>query len=438
MQENFLHFVWRTGRFDQQQLRTTAGHSVSLFRRGIYDGHAGPDFTNAHLRVGDTVWHGHVEMHVFASEWYQHKHDNDPLYDGTILHVVWEEDQPVFRQDGTRLPCLELRPLVHATLLGQYQRLIQDTNGIPCKFRLVEIPDLVKSSMLDRVLIERIERKADRIQEILDQQGGDWEQTTFITLAHGLGNPVNAEPMEQLARQLPLALLQRYRQQPLQIEAMIFGTAGLLNDKLKEDYPQQLIREYEFILHKHPFKPMPPSRWKYLRMRPIGFPDLRLARLASLVGHHENWLANILYSANPKEWMNSLEVGIPPYWTNHYRLGKASISSPKLLGKDIARSLVINVMVPILYAYGRARGESIWQEKALDFLTTINPEGNVVTRTWSRLGMPSKHASDSQALLELKSNYCAQRRCLHCAIGCHLLKNVKLSTSLQSKQMMSI
>ncbi len=435
MQENFLHFVWRTGRFEQQQLRTTAGHSISLFRRGIYDGHAGPDFTNAHLRIGDTVWHGHIEMHVFASEWYQHKHQDDPNYDGTVLHVVWEEDQPVFRRDSTRLPCLELKRLIHPSLLGQYQRLIQDGNGIPCKFRLSEIPELVKSSMLDRVLIERLEHKADRIHHLLGQQDGDWEQTTFITLAHGLGIPVNAEPMEQLARQIPLRILQRYRHNPQQIEAMIFGMSGLLNDNTNEGYPQQLREEYQFILQKHNLTALSASRWKYLRMRPISFPDLRLARLAGLVVHHENWLANILYAANAREWMNSLEVGLHPYWTTHYRLGNTSPPRAKTLGKDMAHTLVINVMIPILYAYGRTRGESTWQEKALELLSTLRSERNAITKIWAQYGMKLESAADSQALLELKQAYCIKRRCLHCALGCHLIKKATAAPTTKKKQM---
>ncbi len=437
MQENFLHFVWRTGRFDQQHLRTTAGKSISLFRRGIYDGHAGPDFTNAHLRIGDTVWHGHIEMHVFASEWYQHKHQEDPNYDGTVLHVVWEEDQPVFRRDGTRLPCLEMKPLVHPSLLGQYQRLIQDGNGIPCKFRLPEIPDLVKSSMLDRVLIERLEHKADRIQHLLEQQEGDWEQTTFITLAHGLGIPANAEPLEQLARQLPLRLLQRYRHNPIQVDAMILGMAGLLREDDCTEYPRQLWKESQFILRKHHLKPLTANRWKYLRMRPVSFPDLRLARLSGLVIHHENWLANILYAANAREWMNSLEVGLHPYWTTHYRLGKASSPRIKTLGKSMAQTLVINVMIPILYTYGRSRGESIWQEKALELLSKLPAEQNAIMKTWTQYGIRPTSAADSQALLQLRQAYCLKRKCLHCALGCHLIKEASAIPGKTRKQLIT-
>ncbi|MEZ5032584.1 MAG: DUF2851 family protein [Saprospiraceae bacterium] len=434
MQETFLHFVWRTGRFDQRHLRTTAGQSISLFRRGIYHGHAGPDFSNAHLRIGETVWHGHVEMHLFASDWYRHQHQDDPLYDGTILHVVWEEDQPVFRRDGTRLPCLELRPLVHPQLLGQYQRLIADGNGIPCKFRLPEISDLVKRSMLDRTLIERLDRKADHLVHLLHQQGGDWEQITYMSLAEGLGTPVNKEPMEQIARAIPLRLLQRYRHDPHLVEALLLGQAGILPaDPGPDPYARQLVSDYSFLARKHDLTPMPASRWKYLRMRPVNFPDLRLARLASLVVHHENWLANILYAANAREWVNSLEVGIPPYWTRHYRLGKPSPPSPKRLGKAMGHTLVINVMVPMLYAYGRSRGESKWQEKALDILASLPAESNAVTRTWTRYGLTPTQASDSQALLQLKQAYCAHKRCLHCALGCYLLQQ-KASPTRESRR----
>jgi hypothetical protein len=437
MQERFLHFIWRTGRFDQQQLRTTSGESLTILRRGHYHGHAGPDFNGAHLRIGDTIWHGHVEMHVFASEWYRHKHQDDPSYDGTVLHVVWEEDQPVFRKDGTRIPCLELKRRVEGRLLARYERLIHDGNGIPCKHALPAMDALTKRSMLDRALIERLERRSRWILETLRQHQNDWQETVWLHLASGLGLPANQEPMMQVAHSLPLRFLQRYAGSALQVEALIFGQAGLLQPDWKDAYPRRLKEEYRFLRQKHEdLQPIPAERWKYLRMRPVAFPTLRLARMASLARHQDNALGNLLMAQTPAEWMNSLEVMVHPYWTKHYRFDLPSPALIKSLGREAAHSLVINVMAPLLFAYGRERGETRWQEKALDFLSQVPAERNSLVEKWRPLNMPLQSAAESQALLELQKMYCTPRRCLDCAIGCKLISDIRKGEPLRVEEVL--
>lgn len=437
MQEKFLHFVWRTGRFDQQQLQTTSGESLTILRRGHYHGHAGPDFNGAHIRIGHTIWHGQVEMHLFASEWYRHKHHEDPNYDGTILHVVWEEDQPVFRRDGTRVPCLELKRRVDRPLLARYERLIHDGNGIPCKFALPELDAITKRSMLDRALIERLDRRADDILHTFTQQHNDWQETAWLHLAAGLGLPINQEPMLQVARTLPLRFLQRYAAHPLQVEALVFGQAGLLQQDWQDAYPRRLSQEYRFLQHKHPeLTPIPPERWKYLRMRPVAFPNLRLARLAAMALRQENALGNLLSAQTPMEWLNSLDGLVHPYWTKHYRFDLASPALIKHLGRDASHSLVINVASPLLYAYGRQRGESRWQEKALDFLSRIPAERNAIIAKWLPLNMPLTCAAESQAILELQKMYCAPRRCLDCAIGCRLVAEIRKGEPLRVEEVL--
>ena len=425
MQEAFLHFIWRTGRFDQRRLMSSRGESISIFKRGHYHHHAGPDFNAAHMRIGDTVWHGNVEMHIRASEWYEHKHHEDPAYDNTILHVVWKEDCKVFRTDGSLLPCLELSRRVDPKMFARYHELIKDTNGIPCKFSLKEIDNLTKRTMMDRALIERLERKAREVLHTLKQCKGDWEETVWQHLAGGLGGPINTDPMTQLARQLPLKLLKRYAQNPKQVEGLIFGQAGMLENIPEESYTKSLQTEYQFLQKKHNLIPIPHSRWKFLRMRPISFPTLRLARLASLAIHHQNALSNILMAAKPIEWTNSLEVLVHPYWSRHYRFGMPSKVILKTLGKTTNHNLVINVMAPILFAYGLERGESIYQERALKVLENLTFEKNHITNKWRNLPMPAVNAADSQAILELQKNYCTPRRCIHCAIGCKLIANIR-------------
>lgn len=430
MQEAFLHFVWRTGRFDHQHLRTTDGTQISILRRGIYQGNAGPDFSSAHLRLDNMLWHGHVEMHVYSSEWYRHRHHKDSAYDNTVLHVVWEEDEPVFRTDGTQLPCLELKQRVDRKLMARYQRLIGDGNGIPCKFALHDVPDITKRSMIDRVLVERIERKAMHILHTLETMRGDWQETAWQHLAGGLGTPVNKEPMLRLARQVPLTMLQKYRSNPLQIDALIFGMSGLLCNDVMDPYPTKLIEEFQFLKKKHELKEMGMHAWKFLRMRPIGFPTLRLAWLSAFARSGGGIMDNILAAANPGEWINSLDNHIHPYWTKHYRFGHLSSTKIKSLGRQVIDMININVLVPLLYAYGKDRGLPVLQEKAMHFLNLIPFEHNSITRKWVPFNMPSATSADSQAILELQSNYCSFGKCMHCAIGCKVISEIRLGVPL--------
>lgn len=430
MQEAFLHFVWRTGRFDHHRLLTTDGTQISILRRGIYQGNAGPDFSSAHLRLDNMLWHGHVEMHVYSSEWYRHRHHTDSAYDNTVLHVVWEEDEPVFRTDGTRLPCLELKQRVDRKLMARYQRLISDGNGIPCKFAIQDVPEITKRSMIDRVLIERIERKARHILHTLETMRGDWQETAWQHLAGGLGTPVNKEPMLRLTRHVPLTMLQKYRSNPLQIDALLFGMAGMLPDDTIDRYPQQLKAEFQFLKKKHNLQEMEESVWKFLRMRPIGFPTLRLAHLSAFARSGGSIVDNILTAAHPAEWMNSLDQHIHPYWTRHYRFGYPSPAKIKSLGRQVTDMISINVLVPILYAYGKNRGISVLQEKALHFLTLIPYENNAITRKWAPYGMPNTNAADSQAVLELQSSYCSLRKCIQCAIGCKVVSDIRQGVPL--------
>lgn len=425
MQEAFLHFVWRTGRFRQERLITTTGEPIAVLRRGHYSGHAGPDFTGSRVRIDGTEWHGHVEMHLYASEWYRHRHQDDPAYDATILHVVWEEDRPVFRRDGTRVPCLEIRRHVEPGLLSRYHRLVADGNGIPCKFTLREVPDITKRAMLDRALAERLERKAREVLESHRLLQGDWEETAWLHLAGGLGIPVNADPMQRLVRALPLRLLRRHAGSPVQLEALLFGMAGMLEGTFQEDHPNLLRREFEFLRAKYVLQPMDASQWKFLRMRPAAFPTLRIARLAALAGCQENLLANMLACMGPREWIHSIEVPVHPYWTHHHRFGHPSSPAIKTLGRSLGEGLAINVLAPVLFAYGKSRGESKWTEKAVDILSALPAEDNRLITKWKAYEMPLRSAVDSQGILELQSQYCAPRRCVHCAIGCRLILDAR-------------
>ena len=294
MQESFLHFIWRWRRFDANNLCSTQGRPIEILHPGEWNHDAGPDFFNARLRIGDTMWAGNVELHVRASEWNAHRHSEDTAYDNVVLHVVLEEDQPIVRPNGERIPCLTLQGRIPPQILENYQRLDQDRAWIPCQNFMQNTPDIVRLNWLDRMLVERLEQKITHIQEILYSTGNHWEETFYRILARSFGLKVNVEPFETLARALPLNILTRHKHELKQMEALLFGQAGLLEGAFEEKHPRALAKEYHFLRHKYGLTPMEASQWKFLRLRPANFPTVRLAQFAALLHRSVHLFSQIL------------------------------------------------------------------------------------------------------------------------------------------------
>lgn len=417
MREDFLHYLWRFSRFDQQALHTTQGEPVQIIDAGHYNRHAGPDFLNARIRIGDTLWVGNVEMHLQSSEWQAHRHQHDPAYQNVILHVVLEEDLPAALPNGQRIPCLELKKRIGPGLVGIYQRLQNNTNWIPCQHLLYQVPDITRLLWLDRLLIERLERRTQVLQDRLDANQGDWEETFFQALAQGLGGHLNAQPFDLLARSLPLKILLRYRHSRLQIEALLFGQANLLPRDSDDEYVLQLSKEYDFLRHKHDLIPLPEGMWKFMRTRPANFPTLRMAQLATLVHQSGALFGKALAAAQLEEVENMFEVKLSNYWQSHYTFGSESPRKPKALGRDAIHLLVINTLAPMLFLYSKRQGDDKCQQRALSLLEETPAEQNSIIEAWRKLGYHAASAYQTQALLELKNNYCDQRRCLQCSLG---------------------
>jgi Protein of unknown function (DUF2851) len=283
MRESFLHFLWRWRRFDHQNLYTTQGESLEIQYPGEWNTHAGPDFFNARIRLGETIWAGNVEIHLQASEWLAHSHDSDRAYDNVILHVVLEEDQPVLRTTGERIPCLELKGRIPGRILETYQRLEHERAWIPCQNFFSQTPDIVRLNWLDRLLVERLEQKTAAIEAMLERTGNHWEESFYRLLARNFGLKVNAEPFEALARSLPLTIISRHKNNPWQVEALLFGQAGLLEQPMQEDYPNALAREYRFLRHKYQLMPLSAEQWKFLRLGTVCCAD---TPIGSLVFEH--------------------------------------------------------------------------------------------------------------------------------------------------------
>ena len=430
MNEDFLAYVWKFQYFDKTNLQTESGEMLSVLRTGMQNANAGPDFLDAALKIGEITWAGSVELHVKASDWQRHQHTADQKYDQVILHVVWENDAPVLRTNGTEVPVLALINRVAPALLQTYLHLKQPKPTIPCEPFLPQISGLTKTAMQERVLLERLEEKAERIRKLYRASGNNWEETAYAALLSGYGFKINQAGFEKLARQLPHKVLQKHRHQPLQTEALLFGQAGFLTGNFPDDaYLQQLQKEFTFLQHKYALTaPLQLADWNFLRLRPANFPTVRLAQLAALFHAREHLFSFFLADHSLKE-LEAFFVSEPSaYWQTHYMPGRSGKFRIGPIGKSSVNILLINLVAPLLVAYAHETGQLALIEKALNLLEMLPPEKNHILTMYEVLGFENKAASQSQGLLSLRLHYCGPVRCLHCAIGNGILKRTKTAS----------
>ncbi|MEZ4891451.1 MAG: DUF2851 family protein [Saprospiraceae bacterium] len=422
MKESFLHFLWRWRRFEATSLFTTDGQTLEILHPGEWNKHAGPDFFNARVKIGNTLWAGNVELHVKSSEWNNHRHSDDPAYDTVILHVVLEEDVPIYRSNRERIPCLELVNRIPSGILSKYQRLEKQRSWIPCQNEYMQVPAIVRTGWHERMLVERLEEKTAHIARILEETNHDWQETFYRVLARSFGLKVNAEPFEMLARSLPFKVIGKHKHQLSQIEALLFGQAGMLNKEFEDKHPRILAREYQFLRHKYKLTPMNESAWKFLRLRPANFPSIRLAQFAVLLHNANNLLSNILETKDIKELEKILDVQLGGYWLDHFVFDKESKASSKSLGRDYVHLLIINAVVPFIFYWGKVKKHDPFENHALRLLEQMPPESNSILREWEAIGIKAENSFQSQALIHLKTRFCDQKRCLECAVGNAILK----------------
>jgi Protein of unknown function (DUF2851) len=434
MREELLHFIWRYRYFNQHELSTEAGEPLQILSPGALNSNQGPDFLHARIRIGGILFDGPVELHLKTSDWLKHKHDADNHYREVILHVVWENDMPAKR---AAIPILVLRHRISKLLLGQYHQWMTSQSFVPCERRLNEIPQPDLTSWQQQLVLRRLQQRALMIRSCLEENCQHWEETTWWLMAGSLGQPVNAAAFEAIGRSLRVSLLARHRDEPTRLEALLLGQAGLLEDAFSDEYPRLLQKEYRYCRDKYKLQPsrIPLS---FLRMRPGHFPTIRLVQLAALMAAADTgWFARVRDAESWRDMMPSLQVRATSYWDNHYtldgrsvpRLDKLSASRPegttaprpKQMGETIKKSLLLNAFIPMLFASGWLRGIPHTREKALRWLEEIGPESNSIITRWRRLGVAAETASATQALLELKKNYCQPRKCLDCMIGQTLL-----------------
>jgi len=421
--EEFLHFVWRTKRFEIAGLRTTSGQPLQVLEFGQYNSDSGPDFREARIRLEETLWAGHVEMHIRASDWIAHRHHLDPAYENVILHVVWEEDMPLFRSNGERLPTLELEGKVAPSIWQVYQDLRFQSAWPACRFHFHNAPSIVVQGWIERLMVERLEQKTQMLEPLLAGLQNDWESLLYQQIARGMGLAVNADPMEQLARLAPVQLLWKYRDQPLLVEAFLFGQAGMLERRFGDDYPVQLQEQYRFLRKKHGLRPMNGAVWKFSRLRPAAFPTIRIAQLASLVCQSPRWFGDLIHTGEWKAIKYFFQqLAVSWYWHEHYHFDKPSVPHLCQIGDDTVALVVINAISPVSFLYGVKNGDARYRSQAVAFLENLPPESNRIIREWKSMGVKAASAGQSQALLHWRKHYCEPKKCLDCAVGSAILK----------------
>ena len=422
--EDFLHYVWKFRLFDHASLQTTTGEEVEIFSAGLHNTDSGPDFQNARIRIGDTTWAGNVELHLSSSDWQKHKHSADSAYDNVILHVVYRDDEPLTLANGRQIPTLELKSRIPDDLYNRYHNLVfGNQTVIPCEASIGKLDDFTLRNWLTRVLIERLEKKSAAVIAALNINRGDWEETFYQFLAANFGFKTNALPFELLARSLPQNILAKNKNNPLQIEALIFGQAGFLDDDPVDEYPQNLKREYAFLRKKYNLTLIENHLWKFMRLRPQNFPTIRLAQFAALVVNSNHLFSKVLDTrdaAGLKKLFADIQVN--PYWDDHYRFDKPSKRASKNLGQSSIDILLLNTLALFLFTYGKHHQKQHYIDRSLKLLESLPGEQNNIIADFDSLGVKATTAFESQALLELKNYYCNYKKCLQCGVGNKILK----------------
>lgn len=417
MNERLLQFIWQFQYFSKNNLVTTEEEPVQIIYQGSYNTNQGPDFSDGKIKIGDTTWAGNIELHVQSGDWEDHNHSSDSNYKNVILHVVWEDNIAL----KNSIPVIELQSRVSKILLEHYEQLMNTNSFISCEKSIASINEITWMAWKERLLIERLQQKSEKIFIYLKKNNNHWEETFWWLIARNFGVKVNSNAFEEIAQSIPINILAKHKQQIHQVEALLFGQANLLNDKFNEHYPILLQKEYRFLKKKYQLQPIHKSVY-FLRMRPANFPSLRLAQLAMLIHESLHLFSSVKEGESLKDIKNLLNVTANDYWNDHYVFDMLSASKQKNLGDQMINNILINTVVPVLFAYGHYNKEEKYKDKALRWLMEIAAEKNTITKGFEQLGIEQKNAFDSQALIQLKNEYCDQKKCLDCAIGNKILR----------------
>ena len=428
--EQLLHYVWKHKMFPLKELMTTDGRKVEVIDSGLHNRNAGPDFFNAKVKIDGTLWVGNVEIHDRSSDWYRHGHDHDSAYDNVVLHVAGVIDSEVRTTSGQQLPQLQLD--VPPMVQQQYDELLKTDQYPPCYKIIPDLSLLTVHAWMAALQTERLERKTEDIRKRADRCNGSWEDAYFVTLARNYGFGINGDAFEQWAYHVPLSAVGKHRDDLFQIEAIFMGQAGLLEldtvpahyqkDALNEGYFAKLRNEYQYLAHKFSLQPMNATLWRFLRLRPQNFPHIRISQLANLYYERKASLSKLIECQSVKEMQEMMRTHVTPYWETHYTFCSESPENSKHLSPFSLNLLMINTAIPMLFAYGRHASKEQLCDRAFDFLEELKAENNHIIRMWRDCGLEVKNAGDSQALIQLKKEYCDRKDCLRCRFGFEYLR----------------
>lgn len=421
MKEDFLHYLWKFKKFDALQLQTTSGDPITIVHVGHYLEQAGPDFFNAQIIISDQKWAGNVEIHLKSSDWYLHRHEQDTAYENVILHVVWEHDTEIFRQNNTEIPVLELKNYVSSAILDNYNSLNTSKTWIFCEKQLKDIPSFVLRNWQERLFFERLERKSKPVIELANQTHSDWEAVLFYLLAKNFGLNTNGEIFYKIAKAIPFSIIRKARFETESLEALFFGNAGLLDQDKEDVYFKDLKFRYYYWLQKHNLEKPILEPVQFFKHRPDNFPTIRLAQLAALYHSQHNLFSTIIGTHSASELYEVFKIRPSVYWDNHYLFDKESPKKKKTLSKSFVDLLIVNTIVPLQFAYAQSQGKDN-SDALIQLLDDLAPEHNTVLTKFASFGIKAQNAFESQALLQLKNEYCNKSKCLQCAIGMELLK----------------
>ncbi|MCH2033396.1 MAG: DUF2851 family protein [Tenacibaculum sp.] len=422
MKEKFLHYLWRYKLLLHSKLESSQKEKISIINSGVYNSNSGPDFLNAQIEIDSQLWIGNIEIHVKASDWYLHHHENDTNYDAVILHVVWENDADVYMKNNQPIPTLELKNKIDSDLLNNYRELnANNLNWIACENQIGQIDSFVLDNWLERLFFERLEEKSTFVLQLLEDSNNDYEAVLFQMLAKNFGLKVNGEAFLRLSKSFDFKVLRKTNDNELTLFALLFGQAGFLEDDIPDNYFNALKNEYHYLQHKFNLQSISKNHFQFFRMRPNNFPTIRLAQLGTLYLQHQNLFSELLNKTTIESIYTFFTVELNSFWNTHYTFEKESKFSLKKLSKNFIDLVIINTIIPLKFVYKKERGEFI-DEEILSFVRSMKSEKNSIISQFENIKVQSDNAFKSQALLQLKNNYCDYKKCFDCAIGDKLIR----------------
>lgn len=423
MTEEFLHYLWKH-KILPAHLQTQNGEKINIIQTGIHNHDAGPDFLDARIKIGSTLWAGNIEIHVKSSDWFKHEHQNDHKYDNIILHFVCKNDTEIKRKNNESIPTLELGSKFDQKLYENYLDFKHSEQRIPCAKQLSYVDGFIKETFKERTGIERLEKKCLNIKTKLEQSKWNWDQTFTEDLFKNFGFRKNSMGFELLAKSIPAKIIYQTSCDLFQLEALLFGQAGFLNKKFIEEYPIKLQSEYMHLKSKFNLKQVDQYLWKFLRLRPSNFPTIRISQLAAVLFNNQRIFSETIIPGDFSRTMGLFNVKASEYWDYHYTFNKKSTQKVKKLGKTSVNLIMINTIVPYIFMYGKTKNKPDFIVHAIDYLRKLPVESNSITRQWEKTGIKINNAFDSQALIHLFEKYCNYKRCLHCTFGHNLLRRL--------------